>query len=363
MKGWQKGLLGLGGLGVGLFLLNLVNDGCVSSIADQWAAALRNGLTAGSIYAMIALGYTMVYGVLQLINFAHSEIFMLSFVAALYAVPAFGVEESAPVGGIALVLVFTGTLVACMATSGTAAVLLERFAYRPLRKRGAPRLSFLISAIGASLFIQYLMVIMDGQHVLPYFWLPGKGFLTFGLPGWLGPTPLSINEMMDTTTAFDFFGTPFQNKRVLAILVAVVMLIVLDTFVRKTRLGRGIRAVAQDAETASMMGVNIDRVIVVTFLIGGLMAGAAGLLYHIVFGAPAFWFVGFLPGIKAFTAAVLGGIGNIRGAMLGGLTLGMVESFAVPCIGAQWKDVTAFVVLVVVLMFRPTGLLGEQAGH
>ena len=112
-----------------------------------------------------------------------------------------------------------------------------------------------------------------------------------------------------------------------------------------------------------MMGVNIDKVIVVTFFIGGLMAGAAGLLYHIVFGAPAFWFIGFLPGIKAFTAAVLGGIGNIRGAMLGGMTLGIVESFAVPCIGAQWKDVTAFVVLVVVLMFRPTGLLGEQTGH
>ena len=302
---------------------------------------------------MIALGYTMVYGVLQLINFAHSEVFMLSFVAALYAVPAFGVEESAPVGGMALVLVFTGTLVACMVTSGGAAVLLERFAYRPLRKRGAPRLSFLISAIGASLFIQYLMVLMDGQHKL----------LFITLPNWLGPTPLAINEMMDTETAFDFFGTPFQNKRVLAIVVAVVMLVVLDTFVRKTRLGRGIRAVAQDAETASMMGVNIDKVIVVTFLIGGLMAGAAGLLYHIVFGAPAFWFIGFLPGIKAFTAAVLGGIGNIRGAMAGGLILGMVESFAVPCIGAQWKDVTAFVVLVVVLMFRPTGLFGEQAGH
>ena len=363
MKGWQKGLLGLGGVAVGLFLLNLVNDNCIGAIGDQWAAAIRNGLTSGSIYAMIALGYTMVYGVLQLINFAHSEVFMISFVAALYAVPALGVGESSPVGGITLVLVFTGTLIACMAASGTTAVLLERFAYRPLRRRGAPRLSFLISAIGASLFIQYLMVLMDGRHILPYFWLPGKGWLTFTLPGWLGPNPLSINEMMDTTIAFNFFGTPFQNKRVLAILVAVVMLLVLDTFVRKTRLGRGIRAVAQDAETASMMGVNIDKVIVTTFLVGGVMAGAAGLLYHIVFGAPAFWFIGFLPGIKAFTAAVLGGIGNIRGAMAGGLILGIVESFAVPCIGAQWRDVTAFVVLVVVLMFRPTGLFGEQAGH
>ena len=354
MKGWHKGLLTAAGIAVALLALNTLNENCISNVAGQWAANIRNGLTAGSIYAMIALGYTMVYGVLQLINFAHSEVFMLSFVAALHAVPGlFGVEAESPLTGTTLVLVFLGLLIVCMVTSGAAAVLLERFAYRPLRRRGAPRLSFLISAIGASLFIQYLMVLMDGQHKL----------LFFTLPNWLGPSPRSIPEIMNTTTAFDFFGTPFQNKRVLAILVAVVMLIVLDTFVRKTRLGRGIRAVAQDAETASMMGVNIDRVIVVTFLIGGLMAGAAGLLYHITLPAPAFWFVGFLAGIKAFTAAVLGWIGYIRGAMLGGLLLGMVESFATPCIGSEWKDVTAFVVLVIVLMFRPTGILGEQAGH
>ena len=354
MKGWHKGLLTVAGFALALFALNTANPDCISNVAGQWSDAVRNGLTAGAIYAMIALGYTMVYGVLQLINFAHSEIFMLSFVAALHAIPKlFGVEPESPLSGMTLVLVFLGVLIICMAASGGAAVLLERFAYRPLRKRGAPRLSFLISAIGASLFIQYLMVLMDGQHKLFFFTLPNL----------LGPSPRSIPELMNTTTAFSFFGTPFQNKRLLAIVVAVVMLIVLDTFVRKTRLGRGIRAVAQDAETASMMGVNIDRVIVVTFLIGGVMAGAAGLLYHITLAAPAFWFVGFLPGIKAFTAAVLGGIGNIRGAMLGGLVLGMVESFATPCIGAEWKDVTAFVVLVIVLMFRPTGILGEQAGH
>jgi branched-chain amino acid transport system permease protein len=144
------------------------------------------------------------------------------------------------------------------------------------------------------------------------------------------------------------------------IVVAFVMLFVLDRFVRKTALGRGIRAVAQDAETASMMGVNIDRIIVTTFFVGGLMAGAAGLLYLLALGVPAFWFIGFTPGIKAFTAAVLGGIGNIRGAMLGGILLGMAEAYAVPCFGAQWIDVTAFVVLVLVLLFRPTGLLGEQ---
>ena len=353
MKGWQKALVAVASVAVGLFLLDLVNDNCISNVSNQWAAALRNGLTSGSIYAMIALGYTMVYGVLQLINFAHSEIFMIGIVGAFHYVPLFGVGAEDTQTGMALILIFTAVLVLCMITSGLAAVLLERLAYRPLRRRNAPRLSFLISAIGASLFIQYALQLFDGQQEI----------LFFTLPDILGQEPRSINEMMNTTTAFEFFGTPFQNKRLLAIAVAVIMLVVLDTFVRKTRLGRGIRAVAQDAETASMMGVNIDRVIVVTFLIGGLMAGAAGLLYHIVFGAPAFWFIGFLPGIKAFTAAVLGGIGNIRGAMLGGLILGMVESFAVPCIGAEWKDVTAFVVLVVVLMFRPTGILGEQAGH
>jgi branched-chain amino acid transport system permease protein len=167
---------------------------------------------------------------------------------------------------------------------------------------------------------------------------------------------------METKTLFTLFGTPFTNKRVMVFIVALVMLFVLDRFVRRTRLGRGIRAVAQDAETAAMMGVNIDRVIVTTFFVGGLMAGAAGLLFMVVLGAPAFWNIGFIPGIKAFTAAVLGGIGNIRGAMLGGLLLGMVEAYGTACTAAHWTNVIAFVVLVVVLMFRPTGILGEQVG-
>ena len=322
---------------------------CLSNVADQFWDQTRNGLTLGSIYAMIALGYTMVYGVLQLINFAHSEVFMVSTVATLFAFRDwFGVDE--PLAGVALVAVILATLVICMAASGSLAVLLERFAYRPLRKRGAPRLSFLISAIGASLFIQYLFVLMDGQHSL--FFIP--------LPNILGPAPQPVPEVMETAPVFHLFGATVTNKRLLVIVTAIVMLVILDTFVRKTRFGRGIRAVAQDPEAASLMGVNIDRVVVVTFLVGGVMAGAAGLLYLIVLGAPAFWFIGFLPGIKAFAAAVLGGIGNIRGAMLGGLILGMVEAYSVPCFGTQWTNVTAFVVLVLVLMFRPTGILGEQ---
>jgi branched-chain amino acid transport system permease protein len=322
---------------------------CLTDIGAQFWDQTRNGLTLGAIYAMIALGYTMVYGVLQLINFAHSEVFMVSTVTTLYAFRDwFDVTE--PLGGLALVGVLLATLVLCMATSGFVAVLLERFAYRPLRRRGAPRLSFLISAIGASLFIQYLFVLMDGQH----------GLLFVQLPNVLGAAPQPVPVVMQTETVFTLFGAAMTNKRLLVIFVAFVMLLVLDLFVRRTRLGRGIRAVAQDVEAASLMGVNIDRIVVVTFLVGGVMAGAAAMLYVIVLQAPAFWFIGFFPGIKAFTAAVLGGIGNIRGAMLGGLVLGMVEAYSVPCFGTQWVDVTAFVVLVLVLMFRPTGLLGEQ---
>jgi branched-chain amino acid transport system permease protein len=331
--------------------VDLIAD-CVTSVGGQFAAQTRNGLTLGSIYAMIALGYTLVYGVLQLINFAHSEVFMVSTFAALYALgTVFGI--SGPQAGVALILIMLGTLLICAATSGGVAVLLERFAYRPLRKRGAPRLSYLISAIGASLFIQYLFVLMDGQHYL----------LFFRLPAIAGAAPRSVPELMATQTAFTAFGTPVTNKRILVLLVALVMLFILDRFVNQSHFGRGIRAVSQDTEAAAMMGVDINRVIVVTFLVGGVMAGAAGLLYIIVLGAPAFWFIGFIPGIKAFTAAVLGGIGNIRGAMLGGLLLGLVEAYSVPCLGSQWTSVTAFIVLVVVLMFKPTGLLGERAGQ
>jgi branched-chain amino acid transport system permease protein len=325
---------------------------CVTSVVDQFWDQTRNGLTLGAIYAMLALGYTMVYGVLQLINFAHSEIFMIGTVVTLYAIRNwFGLSE--PVVGITLVLVIIGTLIPAMIASGGAAVLLERLAYRPLRRRGAPRLSFLISAIGASLFLQYLFVLMDGRHYI----------LFFRLPNILGPSPAPIPDVWTTHTVFTVFGTNWTNKQLAVIFVALVMLFVLDRFVRTTRLGRGIRAVAQDPEVASMMGVNIDRIVVTTFFVGGVMAGAAGVMYVLVLGIPAFWYIGFIPGIKAFAAAVLGGIGNIRGAMLGGVVLGMVEAYAVPCFGADWIDVTAFAVLVLVLLFRPTGLLGEEVHH
>jgi branched-chain amino acid transport system permease protein len=333
---------------IGLALAVAVLVWVIFSIRDQFWAQTRNGLTLGSIYAMIALGYTMVYGVLQLINFAHSEIFMIGTVVTLFAFRDwFAVDE--PLGGVTLIFVVLATMVAAMVASGASAVALERIAYRPLRKRGAPRLAFLISAIGASFAISYAFNLMDGEHYL----------FDLRLPDILGAAKEKAPVVMESETAFSIFGTPVQSTRLLVIVVAVVMMVALDFTVRRTKLGRGIRSVAQDAETASLMGVNIDRVIVFTFLIGGIMAGAAGTLWGVFFGT-AQWNIGFLTGIKAFTAAVLGGIGNLRGAMAGGILLGLVEAYGSAAIGARWKDVIAFVVLVAVLMFRPTGIFGER---
>jgi branched-chain amino acid transport system permease protein len=419
----QRNLLILFGVIVVVALAGLLLDpvgDCLTGVKNQFWAQTRDGLTQGSIYAMLALGYTMVYGVLQLINFAHSEVFMVSVFAMLHFYQSwFGVTE--PAGGLTLILLVVGGLAISMSASGVTAVAVERFAYRPLRRRHAPRLAFLISAIGASLFIQYFFNLMDGQHdLLPgifqdvaQFLVPIVGIIllvlgialfssrrkdqegeprgapllssvfigvggllvvayllgwvddavSVSLPNWAGASPRPVPEVMDSSVVFSVFGADVNNKRILVILGAGLMLFILDRFVTQTRMGRGIRAVAQDSQAASIMGVNIDRVVVTTFLVGGLMAGAAGYLYVTVLGVPAFWFMGFIPGIKAFTAAVLGGIGNIRGAMLGGLLLGLVEAYSVACYGSDWVDVTAFVVLVLVLLFRPSGILGEEVGH
>jgi len=334
------------GLALSLVLFVLV----IIGIQEQFWAQTRNGLTRGAIYAMIALGYTMVYGVLQLINFAHSEIFMIGTVVTMYAFRDwFGVTGT--VEGVVLVFVIVGALIPTMLASGFAAVALERVAYRPLRRRRSPRLAFLISAIGASFAISYLFNLMDGRHFL----------LDLRLPDLLGAARVSIPQVMEPVEAFSLFGAPVQSTQVLVLVVAVVMMLILDRFVRRTKIGRGIRAVAQDVETAALMGVNIDRVVVITFLVGGLMAGAAATLWG-VFLHFTQWNIGFLPGLKAFTAAVLGGIGNLRGAMAGGFLLGLVEAYGTAAIGANWKDVIAFVVLVAVLMFRPTGIFGERVG-
>jgi branched-chain amino acid transport system permease protein len=222
-----------------------------------------------------------------------------------------------------------------MAASASTAFLLERVAYRPLRRRTTSRLAALISAIGASFFIQEVFALRYGRDI--------KAF----------------PRVMHKTVLFHIGSGEVRSDKVLVVLAAIIMMILLDRFVGTSRLGRGIRATAQDPEMAVLMGVNIDRVVVVTFLLGGLMAGVAALLFGTFFEVTQYN-IGFLLGIKAFTAAVLGGIGNLRGALIGGFALGLIESYGASIFGAQWKDVIAFVVLVLVLMVRPTGLLGEQ---
>jgi branched-chain amino acid transport system permease protein len=307
-----------------------------ANLYHQFFSLSFDGLNIGAVYALIALGYTLVYGVLRLINFAHSEIFMIGTFAALFATRWMGIPaNAAPHTGISILFILVGAGLVSMVASGAAAVVLERVAYRPLRRRGASRLAALISAIGASLFLQELFA------------------------KWKGRDPLPFPRVMKKEHLLTVLRADIRSDKVIIIVTAVLMMIILDRFVGLTRLGRGIRAVAQDAETAALMGVDIDRVITTTFLIGGLMAGVAGALY-MVYYENTVYNIGFVPGIKAFTAAVLGGIGNLRGALLGGLLLGLLENYGGALFGAQWKDVTAFIVLVVVLMFRPTGLLGES---
>lgn len=294
-----------------------------------------SGLADGLLYALIALGYTLVYGVLQLINFAHSEVFMSGGFAGYFILNAV-IGNSQPHGVASVGLVILGIAGGAVA-GGAVAFLLERVAYRPLRRRNAPRLAFLISAIGASYFL---------------FNFAGKEF---------GRIAVSIPSPFTNGTVFFIFGAQVQTYYIVIAISTFVMLVLLDRFVAKTRLGKGIRAVAQDAETASLMGVNIDRVISQTFVIGGLLGGAAGFLFAL--NAGVVYTMGFTPALKAFTAAVLGGIGNIRGAMLGGLLLGVVENLGVACVQSSWRDVIAFGILVLVLLVRPTGLLGERLGR
>ena len=306
--------------------------------ARHWFDFIIFGLAQGSIYALIAMGYTMVYGTLRMINFAHSEVFMSGpytayfFAAALYSS---GFLDRYPI--ISLLIIF----IVSMATSTLIAVLLERVAYRPLRK--SPRLVPLITAIGASFFLQYT-----------FRGLYGSGFQAY-----------PVMKIMEGHWAIGAFRV--LKFQALVIVAAALMMAALYLFVQRTKIGKAIRAVSEDKDTSALMGINVDKMIVTTFVIGGMSAGAAGVLYAIMFKQVHF-FMGFIPGIKAFTAAVLGGIGNIPGAMLGGIFLGLIESVGpslfLDGLGIvapyQLKDAIAFTVLVLVLIFRPTGILGER---
>ncbi|WP_322762211.1 branched-chain amino acid ABC transporter permease [Frankia sp. Cr2] len=305
--------------------------------AREFGQLTVDGATIGSLYAVIALGYTLVYGVLTLINFAHSEVFMLGAFGGLFAARALLPAGGATPSGLTSVALVAVGLGVGAASGGLAAFALERGAYRPLRRRGAPRLAYLIGAIGASLFAANLA---------------GKEF---------GRQSVPVPDLFTNGTAGRVLGVQISTQALVIVGVAVVMLVVVDRVVAVTRLGQAIRATAQDADTASLMGVDVERVIVATFVLGGLLAGAGGFLYAMTFNAS--YTMGFVPGIKAFTAAVLGGIGNVRGAVLGGVLLGLVESYGGYVFQASYKDVIAFLVLVGVLLVRPSGLLGERRGR
>jgi branched-chain amino acid transport system permease protein len=304
---------------------------------------LLDGLILGFMYALIALGYTMVYGVLEFINFAHSEIFIVgAFVGVeiLLSLQSAGLLDRLP-----WVLVLLSILLAGMIISGVLAVTIERVAYRPLR--GAPRLIPLISAIGVSFFLQ------DAVRLIESIWRNAFNLVY--------PTMDVLNERFELTSTIDI-----SVKSLVVIAAALLVLWGLHALVNRTKIGTAIRAVAEDQAAASLMGINVNRIISLTFLIGGAMGGAAGVLFGVQYGLinP---YTGFIPGLKAFTAAVLGGIGNIPGAMMGGLVLGLLEAFAASYLslltggafGAEYKDIFAFSILILILIFRPKGLLGE----
>ena len=315
------------------------NPGARALTGDQFKGLLVSGLSQGAMYGLIALGYSMVYGVLGFINFAHGEVFMAGAMTGFITsdkLAANGLWESNFLLSLALVIVLA------IVVSTLAAVLIERVAYRPLRD--SPRLIPLITSIGVSFFIQNAVLGLLGPSTKSY---PQ-------LPKWL--------SQQRSILTFEIAGT-----KILVLVVAAVSMGVLWYLVERTKTGKAMRAVAEDKEIAALMGINVNRIIVTTFAVGGAMAGVAGILWGLLFRSVTHM-TGFLPGIKAFTAAVVGGIGNLGGAMVGGMSLGSAESLAplmileplgVPGV-SQLKDAVAFTVLVLVLLFKPAGLFGER---
>lgn len=302
-----------------------------------WGFQIINGLILGGVYALVALGYTMVYGILLMINFAHGEVLMIGGFAGFFTMQAFNqagwLTGSIPQSIVALIFIMLAGMLASVVTG----VLLERIAYRPLRQ--APRLIPLISAIGASFFLQYSALLIFG--VTPH--------------NYRKPTVIDGGFTLGETGIFLSFSGLF------IFVTSILMMVGLYLIVQRTKLGRGMRAVAEDKEIAALMGVNVDQVIFFTFVLGSALAGAGGVMLGIHNSVMRFN-TGFLPGLKAFTAAVIGGIGNIPGAMFGALLLGLLESLGPVLLGLpnEYKDVIAFALLILLLIFRPTGIFGER---
>ena len=321
---------------VGIF--NAIRDG--SYTKEQWISFLVFGISQGSIYALIALGYTMVYGILRMINFAHGEIFMSGAFSAYFVANAMsraGFLDTHPFIGLLFVILFA------MMISAAIAMLTERIAYRPLRN--APRLVPLISALGVSFFLQY----------------------TFR--GFFGPGVYAYPNVLVLEGQWNIFGLSIFKIQVIVTLAALLMMGILYSLVMYTKIGKAMRAVSENKDVAALMGIDVNGIIVATFAIGAAMAGAAGVLYCLMYRQITFS-TGFVPGVKAFTSAVLGGIGNIPGAMVGGLVLGIFESLG-PALFLQGlgipspnqlKDVISYTMLVLILLFRPQGILGERLG-
>ena len=314
---------------------------------------LINGVTLGGMYALIALGYTLVYGILLMINFAHSEMFMvgayvglgalnlltnpevISAVSAKMPFLAFlsGTREFFVGNAFGLIVLFLIVFAVSMLVVGIMGMIIERVAYRPLRH--APRLAPLISAIGVSIFLQNAVLLFIDSKAIPY------------------PAVFPVKKLFEIGTA------SINSLQVLIIVTSLVLLAILDTFVSRTRIGKAMRATSQDREAAGLMGIDINYVIAMAFFIGPALGAVAGVFHGMYYGTVIFS-MGFIPGIKSFTAAVLGGIGNLRGAMLGGFLLGIVESLGAGFLSTGYKDVIAFAILILVLIFRPGGLLGES---
>lgn len=318
-------------------IINTVREGRYTG--PQWATLVFAGLAQGSIYALIALGYTLVYGILLMINFAHGEIYMAGAFTTVFIANYFadiGFLDANPLVSILIWIVISA------AVSTIIAVLLERIAYRPLR--GAPRLVPLITAVGASFALQY----------------------TFR--GLYGAEFRSYPEVSVLKGLVNIFGYKVPLVQPVVFFAAILLMVALDVFVERTKMGKAMRSVSEDKDVARLMGINIDKVIVTTFAIGGALAGAAGVFNGLFRPVGVFFFMGFFPGLKAFTAAVMGGIGNVRGAFVGGLLLGIIESvfpnlilegLGIPSAN-QLRDAFAFTMLVLILIFRPQGIFGER---
>ncbi|MGE7675224.1 branched-chain amino acid ABC transporter permease [Lysinibacillus sp. NPDC094403] len=286
----------------------------------EWIQQLVNGISLGSIYALIALGYTMVYGIIKLINFAHGDVFMIGSFIGFYAIAKWE-------------LGFFPALLLAMAVCAIFGVLIERIAYK--RLRNATRIAALITAIGVSLLIEYTTIFFRGAQ------------------------PAAYPEVIENKS-FDVFGVQISSTSILILSVTIVLMILLQFIVHKTKIGKAMRAVSHDADAARLMGINVDNTISATFAIGSALAGAAGVIFGVYY-TKIDPLMGVIPGVKAFIAAVLGGIGIIPGAMVGGMLLGVVESLVSALGFSLWRDAAAFVILILILIFRPSGIFGKNA--